>query len=67
MGWAWFFLVGREGLVGSSGVEAFSARAVASVNVGWPGGAAWIHGPGIFFCVDGSIEWIPLSMIVSFA
>ena len=30
-----FFLVGWEDLVGSSGVEAFSARAGASVDVGW--------------------------------
>ena len=30
-------------------MEAFSARAGASVDVGFPGGAAWIHGLGVFF------------------
>ena len=51
MGWAWFSLVGWEDLDGSSGVEAFSSRAGASVDVGWPGGAAWIHGLCVFFYV----------------
>ena len=51
MGWAWFFFVGCEDLVGSSRVEAFSERAGASVDVGWPCGTAWIHGLCVFVSV----------------
>ena len=49
MGWVWFLFVAWEDLVGSSGVKAFSVRAGTSVDVGLPGGTAWIHVLGIFF------------------